>query len=583
MPDGLTALRWASRPHYLTYPRDTRGGKMLSAPPSPIEEYPRLQRAGNRHVNSGEIEPLLQCENSGTEPTPCSKPQAEHQGPQALPAQDVLPGRDPTLMFPANIAGHASVGTTAANLMNNIVGAGQLALPYVLLKASLVWGSLIIALTALVSGYSLSILAKCCDSSGMFEYRSLGRRAYGQKFGLVVQTVWTAQSCNVVRAVADSCPSQVMLVYTLGTCCAYNVIIGESLPRVIDRFFGDNARGFVGEVLERRAWVILFVAGGFLFPLSTLRDLSALRLTSVLGVLCCVFVMLITRTDCALHQIIKLVQGGAAQGHIEVARVTDDILLVSPIVSVACCSHYNGPRLYMELRDRSIGRMKQVIGFAFGVILTIYLATAACGYVTLGGKTRDDVLEAYGVDDILATAGSDTPPLHLDSSRFDSKPLPPLSLGAVVYLAATPSYGSSASKQCVCSPCRRSLRPSYGRCRSFGSEPEHDLGVSDDTLPGGSLLIRSPTLGEDSVVPMQGEVYGVTTLSPLSEQTSNSDVRHSVAHNMLCRLLHCWAWVSSTLALGLLRQHYNKQMSYRFPPPLCLTMGAILSSQYNFM
>ena len=57
--------------------------------------------------------------------------------------------------------------------------------------------------------------------------------------------------------------------------------------------------------------------------------------------------------------------------------------------------------------------MKEVILYAFIVILAIYCTTAVCGYINLGNATKDDILDAYGVNDTLATAGKN---IFLDAS-----------------------------------------------------------------------------------------------------------------------------------------------------------------------
>ncbi len=62
-------------------------------------------------------------------------------------------------------------------------------------------------------------------------------------------------------------------------------------------------------------------------------------------------------------------------------------------------AHYNGPKYYKELADRSEERLRTVVGTAFGLCLVAYLVTAISGYVHFGEFTCGDVLSNYPTQD----------------------------------------------------------------------------------------------------------------------------------------------------------------------------------------
>lgn len=65
--------------------------------------------------------------------------------------------------------------------------------------------------------------------------------------------------------------------------------------------------------------------------------------------------------------------------------------------------HYNSPRFYMELKDRSIPRYSQAVGSSFGFCAFIYTAIAAAGFLTFGGNADNYILNNYSHYDPLAT------------------------------------------------------------------------------------------------------------------------------------------------------------------------------------
>eukprot|EP00534_Pseudo-nitzschia_fraudulenta_P010948 CAMPEP_0201198794 /NCGR_PEP_ID=MMETSP0851-20130426/157523_1 /ASSEMBLY_ACC=CAM_ASM_000631 /TAXON_ID=183588 /ORGANISM="Pseudo-nitzschia fraudulenta, Strain WWA7" /LENGTH=323 /DNA_ID=CAMNT_0047486097 /DNA_START=96 /DNA_END=1064 /DNA_ORIENTATION=- len=66
--------------------------------------------------------------------------------------------------------------------------------------------------------------------------------------------------------------------------------------------------------------------------------------------------------------------------------------------------HYNAPRLYMELKDRSIPRFTMAVGWSFGLTSIIFILIAGTGYLTFGENSSPYILNNYSPDDPIATA-----------------------------------------------------------------------------------------------------------------------------------------------------------------------------------
>lgn len=81
---------------------------------------------------------------------------------------------------------------------------------------------------------------------------------------------------------------------------------------------------------------------------------------------------------------------------IDIFRFPVTMFAAIPIVNVAFTAHYNAPRFFMELKDRSIKRFSIVVFVALGISLLVYLATGIAGYLTFGECSFSDILKNYG-------------------------------------------------------------------------------------------------------------------------------------------------------------------------------------------
>jgi amino acid permease len=66
--------------------------------------------------------------------------------------------------------------------------------------------------------------------------------------------------------------------------------------------------------------------------------------------------------------------------------------------------HYNSPRFFLELKNASIPRFVQAVGYSFGLSGIFYIVIAATGYLTFGGNSASYILNNYSANDPLATA-----------------------------------------------------------------------------------------------------------------------------------------------------------------------------------
>lgn len=179
-------------------------------------------------------------------------------------------------------------------------------------------------------------IAQSCELSGKFTFKEHGVFALGRPAGVAITAV--------------------MALYTLGSLISFVVLIGDNLPALVCESGCNNAtQAFFGD----RTVAIVLASACVLFPLSLLRNLSALRFTSTLSTVrghnCTPVVTLLTRhcaQVCILY--IGLMIGvrcmaddppRASRSEIAVGS-TDPLraLATAPVTAVAYCLHYNSAR-----------------------------------------------------------------------------------------------------------------------------------------------------------------------------------------------------------------------------------------------
>ena len=149
-------------------------------------------------------------------------------------------------------ASGASLPATALLMVNNTVGAGLLALPYVLLRSGLVPGLCAMALTGSLNFLMAVLLAQNCALCGARSYAELAAHAFGKR------AAWAI--------------SLLMSVYTLGSCASYAVLLGDALPELADS--GGAGSGAATSVFATRAVLLPACA----VPCVTIRPYSMVLL-----------------------------------------------------------------------------------------------------------------------------------------------------------------------------------------------------------------------------------------------------------------------------------------------------------------
>jgi len=276
----------------------------------------------------------------------------------------------------------ASVAQSVFNLTKNILGIGVLSLPAAVAAGTGLAPAVLLTIAlGMYSGYTFSLYGRVCESTGERNFNGLGLSTSGPRWA---------------NAMTWACT-----VRTVFSCLAFSIVVADSFSTILQGFGAPAALCARNAVL---GGITLFV----LLPICLLPDLSALSRISFLGVSAMAYTMVFMIIRCLDGSYAPggsffedALQAGAASGNWAVNIST--LVLVSSL-GTACSAHYNAPRYYDQLRDRSVGRFNVMVGVAFSLVVGMCLAFMCAGYLTFGAACKGNILLNYSTRDPLATA-----------------------------------------------------------------------------------------------------------------------------------------------------------------------------------
>lgn len=243
---------------------------------------------------------------------------------------------------------------------------------------------LLVAIFGAMSGYSMTAFAGLSEETG----------------SATIADIWGRLISPSSQWIVDAA------IFSLcyGCCVFYSAFAGDIFGAL------SSVLGFTAS----RANVLLMISTVILLPLCLLQDLSALQLSSFLGV----FGILYT----VFFHVLRLLDGSYAHGakllqHVaprllprhpsplfSLFRVNTGTLVLGNMLCVAFLAHYNSINYFRELRVRSHTEYVKGIAWGFGISSAVFLAMMFVGYRLFGLSTLPLVLNNFPrTQDPLAT------------------------------------------------------------------------------------------------------------------------------------------------------------------------------------
>ena len=256
------------------------------------------------------------------------------------------------------------------NLTSTILGAGILSLPFAFRESGIIYGVLMLILTAILSNFSCGLVLSAYVWTHKASYGDLAGKIFGKSTQIAVETV--------------------VMLLNVGACAAYILVIKELMPPALAQLLPSAFESFDPSLLTA---ILVF---GVVLPLCCLRDISSLRFTSMLAFGFAVFLVIAVA--------VRSIQDMVSREKVicDVAYESDGILGIFralPLFSFSYICHLNVLPVYEFLKSRSPARMRRVFGLAMVFVTVLYVVTGTFGSLRFCEASPGNILGFPGQGD----------------------------------------------------------------------------------------------------------------------------------------------------------------------------------------
>jgi len=174
--------------------------------------------------------------------------------PRVMPTASSSMGSDTTTTVETNALTVSGFLGAVANLCSATLGAGILALPFAMYEAGLVFGLLLLIISAWATAASIDLIVQACHHYKLGTYESVVEKSLGSKWRQTVEIS--------------------ILLFCGGTAVGYVIAVGDIMERV-------NDMGTKGQ--KRLAMTLVWLLA--MLPLSCLRRMQSLQCASSIGIM----------------------------------------------------------------------------------------------------------------------------------------------------------------------------------------------------------------------------------------------------------------------------------------------------------
>ncbi|XP_067335173.1 probable sodium-coupled neutral amino acid transporter 6 isoform X2 [Channa argus] len=278
----------------------------------------------------------------------------------------------------------ASFFFSVFNLMNAIMGSGILGLAYAMASTGIVGFCILLAIVSSLAAYSIHLLLKLCDQTGINSYEDLGGRALHNPGKVLVGLA--------------------ILIQNIGAMSSYLFILKLELPAAINGFLNPD---IAGAWYEDGRLLLIIVTLCVVLPLALLPKIGFLGYTSSLAF---VFMMYFTvvvvvkkwSIPCPLphnvttHSLVNQISNSSN------SECTPKLFVISsksayaiPTMAFSFLCHTAVLPIYCELDRPTNARMQNVANVGIGLSFLIYLISALFGYLTFYVHVSSQLLVDY--------------------------------------------------------------------------------------------------------------------------------------------------------------------------------------------
>ena len=259
------------------------------------------------------------------------------------------------------------VAGAASNLVNSIVGAGIIGIPFAIDQAGFVAGVVLIIAVSIFTDKSLRMIVELATQHPTLQH--LGVRTFEDLMKIPYGSRWGS---NFILCS--------MFVLAYGAMVAYLLIIKDTVPTVLG----------LGNSFWHREVVMLVVSLCTLLPLSMLRDIGSLAFTSCLSVTADVVLVILVMVFSPVQTTLE-----AAGGFWEAITIVDSRLFIGlGVLSTAMACQHSAFLIATSLHDTK-RQWNTVTCSSLTIAGALSLLLGATGYLGYLDEVQGDVLNNF--------------------------------------------------------------------------------------------------------------------------------------------------------------------------------------------
>ena len=312
-------------------------------------------------------------------------------------SEEVNPNPELSRDFMNKLFGPIKPGSIRGSIFNLVIlslGSGCLSLPRYISKTSISLGLAMVVVIGLLVWWALTLMSKVCAKEGIYIYSNLIKKVYGKSLALVYDIV--------------------VILYTFGVLILNQTIIFTLLGEAIYNLFFYWKFSSNEEFLEKSFWaypyvkyVVPYVIGlGIIFPLCLIKDVSKLRIASLIGVVVLISIILLLIIEAPFyfkHYLDYIYKKDDASTHLNIFHIErgfDNTLTFFELCSsmfYAYVTTIGAVPIFNSLQNRVYRRIQKVVRRTIIFDIGLFLVIVTIGYLTCPIGTPALIIERNSI------------------------------------------------------------------------------------------------------------------------------------------------------------------------------------------
>ena len=276
----------------------------------------------------------------------------------------------------------SSMFSSILNIMNTIIGAGILTLPYIIMNFGIIFGFLLIISIYLITIYSCKLLIESKNLSNQTtNYSKLGILTMGKKGEILIKSL--------------------IFLNNFGICIIYFMIFGSSINKLIEIIFSQQKQQHEKFFLSTKFFQL--IGAIIILPFSFAKSTEKLKFASILTILSVFIFTLLTvynffnkfyNSKLPLLNIREVL----FPAYLKI-NLLNSLSSFSSIF-IAFTFHFNFFPIYNSLDNKTDKKMIKTCIVSLSFVAIIYLIIGILGYLSYGNNININFLESFNINEL---------------------------------------------------------------------------------------------------------------------------------------------------------------------------------------